>query len=162
MTSEIQNLTNLDFRALFASIVIFMAGWVALRTLLTKFSEATGIEFPWTKKEREVTSIQNKVDVMDSKIVSIAESLANLKQVVEELSTAVTSLNEKRDANEAAQLKDRIAEAYRYYHEKQRWNQMEREAFNDLIEAYTRYSDNSFVHTVCEPESLTWNIVDKD
>lgn len=162
MPSDIQNFVNLDYRALFASIVIFMAGWVALKTLLTKFSEATGIEFPWTKKEREVTSIQKKVDVMDGKIASISEVLTNLKLVVEELSLSVKSLNERTEANEAAQLKDRISEAYRYYHEKQQWNQMEREAFNDLIKAYTRYSDNSFVHTVCEPESLMWHIVDKD
>lgn len=164
MPSEIQHLIELDYSALFTSVVIFMAGMVALKSLLTKFGEATGIEMPWVRIEREqkerITAIERKVDTTHAEITSIAESLGNLQTTVENLSVTVNSVNERQNANEAAQLKDRISQAYQYYHEKQKWNSMEKEAFNDLIKAYTRYSDNSFVHTVCEPESETWRVID--
>lgn len=166
MPTEIQHLAELDYGALFTSVVIFMAGWVALKSLLVKFGEATGIEMPWVKKEREqnerIAAIEHKVDDTRNEIASLSDSLENMKQIVEELSVTVNKVNERQNADTAAQLKDRISQAYQYYHEKKKWNSMEKEAFNDLIAAYTRYSDNSFVHTICEPESETWWVVDKN
>ena len=39
---------------------------------------------------------------------------------------------------------------------------MEREAFNDLISDYEAHGgQNSFVHSICEPESQTWNVIDE-
>ena len=57
--------------------------------------------------------------------------------------------------------KDRISQSYRYYHAKGQWNSMEKEAFDGLIRDYESHGgENSFVHSVCEPESCTWKIVD--
>lgn len=166
MPTEIQKLMELDYRALFTSVVILMVGWVAIKTLLSKFSEATGLEFPWIKRERErneqISAIDDRINKIDTRVSSIADSVSNMRSIVENLSSTVTSLEARQDANEAAKLKDRIAEAYRYYHERQAWNTMEKEAFEDLIEAYTQYSSNSFVHTICEPESATWRVIDQD
>lgn len=165
MPTDIQNLVNLDYRALFTSIVIFMLGWVALKALLVKFSEATGIEMPWTRRDREraeqVESLHRRVNLIDEKVVEIANSVSSMTDTVNTLSDTMTNVEKRLDANEAAKLKDRISESYRYYHEQREWTSMEKEAFHDLIEAYTQYSTNSFVHTICEPESETWNVIEK-
>ena len=81
MTSEIQNLLGLDYMNLLTSLIVLMAGFVALHTLLSKFSEATGIEFPWTRKERE----QN-------------ERIGDLKTHVEEIDRTNRKQVEKLDA----------------------------------------------------------------
>ena len=166
MPTDIQHLFDLDFRVLFTSVVVFMVGWVALRSLLLKFSEATGIEMPWMVKEREraeqVQELHRRVNLIDEKVVEIANSVTSMTDTVNTLSTMVTGVEKRLDANEAAKLKDRISESYRYYHERREWTSMEKEAFHDLIAAYTQYSTNSFVHTICEPESETWNVIEKD
>ena len=118
MPTEIQHLAELDYGALFTSVVIFMAGWVALKSLLVKFGEATGIEMPWVKKEREqnerIAAIEHKVDDTRNEIASLSDSLENMKQIVEELSVTVNKVNERQNADTAAQLKDRISQAYQY------------------------------------------------
>lgn len=166
MPVEIKQLADIDYRVLFTSVIIFMAGWVALKALLSKFSEATGIEMPWTRREREraeqVATLNNRVNMIDEKVVQIANSVSGMQDTVNKLSDTVVNLETRQDANEAAKLKDRISESYRYYHERQEWTSMEKEAFHDLIAAYTQYSENSFVHTICEPESEVWRVVDKD
>ena len=166
MPTDIQHLFDLDFRVLFSSVVIFMAGWIALKSLLTKFSEATGIEMPWMRSEREraeqVEELHRRVNLIDEKVVEIANSVTSMTDTVNTLSNTLNGVEKRLDANEAAKLKDRISESYRYYHERHEWTSMEKEAFHDLIEAYTQYSTNSFVHTICEPESETWNVIEKD
>lgn len=163
--SDIQHLADLDYRALFTSVIIFMAGWVALKALLVKFSEATGIEMPWTRRDREraeqVDALQKRVDAIDLRVIAIADSVTAIQNIVEGLSETVNSLKERQDENEAARLKDRISQSYQYYHERQEWTEMEKEAFTDLIKAYTEYSDNSFVHTICEPEAALWRVIER-
>lgn len=75
--------------------------------------------------------------MIDEKVVEIANSVSSMTETVNTLSDTVNSVEKRLDANEAAKLKDRISESYRYYHGLQEWTSMEKEAFHDLIEAYT-------------------------
>lgn len=71
-------------------------------------------------------------------------------------------LEEKHNKRIRAEMKDKISQLYRYYHEKQVWNDMEREAFNDLIDEYEDAGgSNSFVHSVVQPESYTWKVIER-
>lgn len=165
MPDEIQELFNLDYKTLLSSLVIFMVGWVALKTLLDKFSSATGIEFPWAKREHErdekLSELEGKVEVMEGQIDTITESVSMIKGIVDTISSTVADLTKRQDANEAAKLKDRISQGYRYYHNLGQWTEMDKESYKDLIAAYTQYSQNSFVHEICEKEMETWEVVEK-
>ena len=70
-------------------------------------------------------------------------------------------IQKRNDENEAAVLKDRIAQMYRYIYKKGSMTSMEKESLEDLIKAYSRYSDNSFVHSVVEKFAATCPIVDE-
>lgn len=90
-----------------------------------------------------------------------AQTLENVNGKLDDLAQALKDMQDKEDFKERSKLKDRISQSYRFYHKEQKWNKMDQEAFNDLIKAYEASGGpNSFVHSVCEPESLTWEIID--
>ena len=86
--------------------------------------------------------------------------MEELKASVNEVSGQVKVLQDKNDINEAAHLKDRIAEGYRYWHERGEWTSRDKESMEDLIKAYSQYSENSFVHSVVEKEMPQWTVID--
>ena len=63
--------------------------------------------------------------------------------------------------NEAARLKDRISQGYRYFSQKKQWSSMEKESMEEMIRAYSQYSNNSFVHSVVERDIPTWTVIDE-
>lgn len=148
-------------------IIITLLEWVA-----SKF----GIESKWRREKKEehdllmqtadhlnVLQEKHEEDVRQSirhdKIIK--EDLANLASIVEEINRKLDIMEGKNDANERAKLKDRIAQAYRKHSETKEWTSMEEETFHELISDYELHGGkNSFVHTVCEPESYSWKIVD--
>jgi len=68
-------------------------------------------------------------------------------------------MQKKSDASERARLKDRIGQAYRNYHERGSWSEMEKESFEGLIYDYEQHGgENSFIHSICEPESFYCSI----
>lgn len=164
MPTDIQRLTEIDFKLAFTYAIIIMAGIVALKELVTKFCTAIGLEMPWLRKEREqrerIDNLQKTQIQTEEQIKSLVNTVDNIQDMVTELSSSVNTMREKSNANEAARLKDRISQSYRYFHEKGEWTAMEKESFKDLIAAYTQYSENSFVHSVCEVECESWRVVD--
>lgn len=98
----------------------------------------------------------------EQKLNSISFDVHTTRDKVNMLKQMILDMQEKADATERARLKDRISQSYRYYHEVKKWNLMEKEAFEDLIHDYEAHGGkNSFVHTICEPESCKWEITDK-
>lgn len=80
---------------------------------------------------------------------------------MEQIIAKLDRMEAKSDASELAKLKDRIAQAYRKYHEAGKWTRMDKESYDGLIRDYEAHGgSNSFVHTICEPESYTWEIID--
>lgn len=89
------------------------------------------------------------------------QSLLNITDKLDSLAHDIQDMQNKEDFKERSKLKDRISQSYRYFNKEKKWNAMDKEAFNDLIRAYEASGgSNSFVHSVCEPESLTWEIID--
>ena len=92
-----------------------------------------------------------------------ADKFDALTNNINGLTTRVHDMQTKNDASDRARIKDRIAQSYRFYHEKKQWTHMEKEAFEDLIASYEAAGGtNSFVHSICEPECQTWIIIDED
>ena len=69
---------------------------------------------------------------------------------------------EKQDARVRAELKDKIGNLYRVYHNRGKITQMELEALEGLIDSYYKVGGNSFVKSIVEPELFAWKIVDDD
>lgn len=165
MPTDIQNLFSLDFKALFASVVILMVGWVALKTIVKKFTEAFGIEFAWTKKIREQeernAKIDKHMDDIDKQTTAIKEDIIALTATVGKLSESMEIMQSKQCASERARLKDRILQAYRLYKKKGTWSEMEREAMLGLIQSYRENGEyNTYVNEVIAVDIENFKIID--
>lgn len=97
----------------------------------------------------------------EQKLNQVSADTKAINDKINVLSQMILDMQNKADTSKRAELKDRISQSYRYYHAKGQWNSMEKEAFDGLIRDYESHGgENSFVHSVCEPESCTWEIVD--
>lgn len=92
----------------------------------------------------------------------LTDSIHIISEKLDAMNVKQAQLEEKHNKRIRAEMKDKISQLYRYYHEKQEWNDMEREAFNDLINEYEDAGgSNSFVHTIVQPESYTWKVIER-
>ena len=134
----------------------------------------------WAKRKQEKDELLKIIYSTKEKVEQYAENRVHDREqsfeIQKQLTDSINALSDKLDAmnlkqNELeekhrkrirAEMKDKISQLYRYYHERGKWNDMEREAFNDLIDEYEDAGgSNSFVHTVVQPESYTWEVVER-
>ena len=149
--------------------LIFVIGIILLGVLIISkwdyIIERFGITTKKALKEQEQSDAINKLwehaGKTDNNFNTLTQSVEEIQECVHDLANQIKVMQEKDDENEAARLKDRIAQAYRYYHQKGEWTSMEKESLESLIAAYTRYSPNSFVHSVVEKELPTWTVIDE-
>lgn len=127
----------------------------------------------WVKRKQDKDDLikiiydsQQKIkEYADNRIRDREQSLSIQSQLTEAISTISTKLDEmevKHNKRIRAEMKDKIGQQYRYFHQKQEWNDMEKEALNDLIEEYEEAGGkNSFVHSVVQPESYLWKLIER-
>lgn len=153
-----QVLQSPDKTTLFLTVMCAFIAFKFLVSLFDWFKDRYGIETKATRREKnQVDTIAN----LKSEVELIKSHQTTMMKSVDAISQAVKAMQEKSDAAERARLKDRIGQAYRYYNEKGRWNTMEKDAFEDLINSYEAAGGkNSFVHDICMPESLKWDLID--
>lgn len=144
------------------NIVLFMfVTLFAFQNIVKLFDwicERFGFE---SKRSLRIKADKDMLLCHEKTLASISTEVHTTKDKINVLSQMIIDMQNKTDATERARLKDRISQAYRYYHEKGHWNRMEKEAFEDLIKDYEAHGGkNSFVHSICEPESCTWELID--
>ena len=106
--------------------------------------------------QKELTDAQNK---LSESILDISKKIDDMKRNTDERFMESERKNNKRIR---AELKDKISQSYRYYHELGKINDMELEALEDLIEEYEEAEGkNSFVHSVVQKEMYTWEKIDR-
>jgi hypothetical protein len=118
------------------------------------------------RKDLSTFMIEIQKEFSDSQ-KEISNSISALSDKIDEMqrSTEMRFQENENKTNERvrAELKDKISQSYRYYHEKQKINDMEFEALEDLIKSYEKAKgENSFVHSVVQKEMYTWEKVQKD
>lgn len=113
------------------------------------------------KLEKDVNELKDHAKNTDENIERIIHSIDELQECIHGVSDQVSGLQKKNDLNEAARLKDRISQGYRYFHQKGQWTSMEKESMEEMIRAYSQYSENSFVHSIVERDMPTWTVIDE-
>lgn len=107
--------------------------------------------------QKELTEAQNK---LSESISDISRKIDDMKRDTDKRFMESERKNNKRVR---AELKDKISQSYRYYHELGKINDMELEALEDLIEEYEEADGkNSFVHSVVQKEMYTWEKIDRN
>mgnify|MGYP001150726039 CR=1 FL=1 len=141
---------------LFLFVALFAAREIIM--LISWFCDTFGIQTKWTSRRK---AEKEMLDNHERRLDSISTDVKATKDKLNVVSQMLVEMQSKNDASERAKLKDRISQSYRYYHERGKWNVMEKEAFKDLVDDYEAHGGtNSFVHEICVPESYTWKIVE--
>lgn len=153
------------------SLVVIATTVIALKLLIEKLFAAFNKEPWWIKKRREHNEYLRRLDTLEKQREEdvkqsnmrdkrIKDSVDALNQNMTLVSNKLDLMDEESKQNKLAELKDKIGQSYRYYHEKQEWNSMEEETLRDLITRYeANGGENSFVHSVVLPESYIWRKV---
>lgn len=161
---DIIEILQLDFKSGLLAIagIIILFTWIISKWdfIVSKFGITTKRVMKEDKQDKDIEELKNHSVKTDKSMDKILECINELKESIQGVSNQVKSLQQKNDKNEAARLKDRIAEAYRYWHERGEWTSRDKESMEDMIAAYSQYSENSFVHTIVEKEMMTWSIID--
>ena len=161
---DIERILTMDWR----NGVLFIAALIIVSVfIIQKFDwiiERLGIkskrQLAEEKQDADIKVLKDHAVKTDENIDKILAGMNTLQESIQGVSNQVTVLQNKNDLNEAARLKDRIAEGYRYWHERGEWTSRDKESMEDLIKAYSQYSENSFVHSVVEKEMPTWKVID--
>lgn len=177
----IEKLSNIDAATLVV-LVIFIV--VIISYIIPLFIKLKNyIVSKYKKEEKTNSSIQN-IETLNGKMKQYEENRIHDREqsfkIQKELTDAIKDISDKleemrrtteerfienrerEDKRLRAQLKDRIGQSYRAYHNAGKWTSMEKEALEDLIEEYEGAGGkNSFVHSTVQEEMYTWELVDK-
>lgn len=183
MLEYIEQLNNFGWGTLVGSIALLVCALPTIYESILKFINCFGIETKWSRKEKreseELKQLRHDVnEIKENRIHDREQSFQIQKELVESQRIISGSLDklkeqlvnmqeatdkrfvqseEKNNKRVRAELKDKISQSYRYYHEKGQINDMEFEALEDLIEAYELADGkNSFVHDTVQKEMYTW------
>lgn len=163
--NDLKAIFELDFKSLILAMATIIIGFNVFKKALIEAFGWMGIETKWMRDKREqkedLEDLKGHNVEQDGKIDKLMEGLTRIEVSVDNLSRIVGNMQKRNDENEAARIKDRVAQAYRYYHGVGKITKMEKEALEENIRAYSQYSDNSFIHSVVEKELPTWTIVDE-
>lgn len=106
--------------------------------------QSIGIQKEWEKSQ---IKIFNSLSLL-------ADKLDEMQKNTDERFKAS---EEKQNERVQAELKDKIGDSYRHYHEIGKINDMELEALEGLIKSYENHGgENSFVHSIVQKEMYTW------
>lgn len=108
-------------------------------------------------------SIQKELTVSQERITESINSLSDkLAEMQENTNKRFKENDEKQNKRIQAELKDKIGQSYRYYHNVKQINDIELETLEGLIQTYEDYGGtNSFVHSLVQKEMYTWEHVDR-
>ena len=162
--SDIERLIAMNWRdgAIFISALVIVAVFIIQKFdwIVERLGIVSRRQLAEDKQNENIKELRAHAKKTDENINKILTGMDNLQQSIQGVSDQVKELQKKNDMNEAAQLKDRIAEGYRYWHERGEWTSRDKESMEDMIKAYGQYSQNSFVHSVVEKEMPQWKVID--
>ena len=143
--------------AICAALFCLKELWSIKDDICNRYGIETKSSIEKKNNEETLKQLVNKVSEIDV----LKQDINDIGNKVDNLTNTISMMQANDNLNKRANLKDRISQSYRYYHERQEWTMMEKEAFEDLIKSYENAGGkNSFVHSICEPESNTWRLID--
>ena len=124
----------------------------AIRSINDKLIKTDRIDLLEHKQEQDALDFRTADNEIRGQINSLSEKIDKLAATLEQ---KIDHDNEVK----RGELKDRIRQNYGYYHARRYITRMELEALEGLIRAYEKSGgENSFVHSVVEPEMYTWDV----
>ena len=166
-TEILQDKLGVDIPSFVFWIIVILLICVAIRLLwqneISPFIKAIqSINEKLIKTDRiDLLEHKQAQDAIDFRTADkeIHEQIDALTEKIDKLSNTLDKKIDHDNSVKRGELKDRIRQNYGYYHARQYITKMELEALEGLIRAYEQSGgENSFVHSVVEPEMYTWDM----
>ena len=164
--NAIEKLTQINY-------LLVILGFFAI---LFAIKEIIEIISYYKKKFRIKTGSEEDKETLEERISTLEKhdnwqynELTKISEVVDHIKDEVTLMRKQRDEDKLAEYKDKVGQSYRCYKERKYseeepvpyWNHMEKEALEGLIKQYESHGgENSFVHSIVEPEMQTWKVIE--
>lgn len=111
-------------------------------------------------EENRINDRKQSLEIQEKLVKAIEDINKKIDEFKEDTNRRFEENKERENKRTRAELKDRISQSYRYYHEKGSWTSMEKESLEDLITEYeSAGGDNSFVHSKVQQEMYTWELI---
>lgn len=110
---------------------------------------------------------QNEYKAIESKVQKIEGDESGIMDELKKISNRIEKMENDMRRREKNQLRDLLIKYYRHYTNKklnpgQTWTNMEKQAFNALLEDYEEAGGNDYIHTVVKPAMELLLTVDID
>ena len=107
-----------------------------------------------------VYELKNSIETLSSEVKHNQETMNVQSESIAELKDIVIKMQEKNSETKRAEIKEKIERIYRECTGDQVCTEMQLESLKGLIEQYEKHGgDNSFVHTIVQPEMYKWEVV---
>lgn len=180
----VHELENINYLSLIVAVIVALMAVRFFTELFDWFVKRFGFETKKVKENRKehelllktaenLDALQKKRDEDVSQSIRhdniIKEQVSSLALKVDNIGIAIEKMQEERDADKRAEYKDKLGRVYSAYSKRKYsddepvpyWNNMEKEAFEDLIKQYeARGGTNSFVHTEIQPAIMKFKVVE--
>ena len=111
------------------------------------------------KKGAQIDALISSHGSMSENIMSILDKIDEMQRNTNE---RFAISEEKENQRVQSEIKERIAQSYRYHHTSNKITSMELESLEDLIATYETHGGmNSFVHSVVQKEMYTWELIEQ-
>lgn len=118
-------------------------------------------EIEKTMKQFQENRIHDREDSIAIRS-EIYKSIDINNNAIKELTKITLEIQEKNSKTKRAEIKERIERIYRECHPTMVCTDMQMETLKELIEEYEEHGgENSFVHSIVEPEMYQWKIINK-
>lgn len=159
------SILSLDWKngLIFVAALIIIAVWVIQKFdyLCSKLGIQTKRKTREEKQQKDIAELKRHAEKTDQQFNKIFERMDEMKTDIKVLSNEVKAMQKKIDESDRSKLADRITQAYNFYRKRGYWGQIEKWAFDNMVESYKAAGGDSWIDEVVVPASRTWEMVDE-
>ena len=163
--NDIINLMGMDWKngVLFIAAVIIVAVFVIQKTdwIVERFGLTSKRQLAETKQDKDINELKEHARKTDENFEKICASIDEIQNTMKVISNKVDNLQNRINENDIATIGDRITQAYNFYRKRGTWTQIEKWAFDNMINQYKSSGGDGWIDEVVYPRSREWEIVDE-
>lgn len=163
--SDIIHLMEMDWKngVLFVAAIIIVVVFILQKTdwLIEKLGIKSRRQIAEEKQDRDIKELSDHAKKSDENFEKICVSIDEIQNTMKVISDKVDNLQNRINENDIATIGDRITQAYNFYRKRGTWTQIEKWAFDNMINQYRSSGGDGWIDEVVYPRSREWEIVDE-
>lgn len=163
--NDIENLLGMDWRngILFIAAVVIVAVFIIQKFdwIIERFGIQSKRQLAEQKQDKDINELKEHAHKTNGNFEKICVSIDEIQNTMKVISDKVDNLQNRINENDIATIGDRITQAYNFYRKRGTWTQIEKWAFDNMINQYKSSGGDGWIDEVVYPRSREWEIVDE-